>query len=516
MNQRILFSMVTIMVSFAGLASAQPVINGTLIGDEGAYGAPLSIQNTDTQFGDSINGDPREAFGGSEIDQVFGTVANGRLYMLVTGNLEQNFNKLSILIDSSPSLGVNQIVGADLPVGVDGFCCGGFGTTDGALQRMNGMKLDAGFTADHFLTFSNGTESVGVGGTTQFWAATAHYADLTNGPSGRVGRLGMQLDAFGMEPGLGQGVLVDKNNNGWNGPDDPLGMPAAHEFAEPVSPSDPTNSRNHRDLENIVGLRLGIDNSNTVGVVQGADPWDTIGDPENVKTGFEFSIPLSEIGNPAGGSTLKITAFINGNGHHYASNQFAGVGVLRSNLGGDGTGGFTGNLSGVDLSAIPGDQFVSLTLPPSAIDADFNDDGSLNCADIDALTNAVAMSGSIAQFDLNGDGMLSIGDVDRWRSDAGAVNIGAGRSYRVGDANLDGSVDGSDFGLWNSNKFTANKDWCRGNFNADTFTDGSDFGLWNANKFTSSDSQVVPEPGLGLWTLLTLLAGSSTRSRLRS
>jgi hypothetical protein len=130
----------------------------------------------------------------------------------------------------------------------------------------------------------------------------------------------------------------------------------------------------------------------------------------------------------------------------------------------------------------------SVEVQPAGIDADFNDDGLLNCADIDALTNAVAMGGSVATFDLNGDGSLSILDVDKWRADAGAVNIGAGRVYKVGDANLDGGVDGSDFGIWNANKFTANKDWCRGNFNADGVTDGSDFGLWNANKFTSSDA----------------------------
>lgn len=143
----------------------------------------------------------------------------------------------------------------------------------------------------------------------------------------------------------------------------------------------------------------------------------------------------------------------------------------------------------------------------SGIDADFNDDGLLNCLDIDALTNAIATGGSVTTFDLNGDSVLSLLDVDKWRADAGAVNIGAGRVYRVGDANLDGVVDGTDFGLWNANKFTANKDWCRGNFNADAVTDGSDFGLWNANKFTSSDSgrptdgtasaEIRPVDGLG-------------------
>jgi hypothetical protein len=149
-------------------------------------------------------------------------------------------------------------------------------------------------------------------------------------------------------------------------------------------------------------------------------------------------------------------------------------------------------------------------------DADFNDDGLLNCADIDALTTAVATGGSVATFDLNGDAVLSILDVDKWRADAGAVNIGAGRVYRVGDANLDGSVDGSDFGLWNSNKFTANKNWCQGNFNADSFTDGSDFGLWNANKFTSSDAgRVIDGNGNSSVADFTGLGSAAESARVR-
>jgi hypothetical protein len=72
----------------------------------------------------------------------------------------------------------------------------------------------------------------------------------------------------------------------------------------------------------------------------------------------------------------------------------------------------------------------------------------------------------------------------------------------MGDANGDGFVDGSDFGIWNANKFTAGTDWTTGDFNGDGFTDGSDFGIWNANKFTSvslgrprdGGFATVPEP----------------------
>ena len=58
--------------------------------------------------------------------------------------------------------------------------------------------------------------------------------------------------------------------------------------------------------------------------------------------------------------------------------------------------------------------------------------------------------------------------------------------YRLGDADLDGNVDGQDFIAWNAHKFTNIAEWCAGDFNADGVVDGLDFIEWNANKFTSA------------------------------
>ena len=68
----------------------------------------------------------------------------------------------------------------------------------------------------------------------------------------------------------------------------------------------------------------------------------------------------------------------------------------------------------------------------------------------------------------------------------------------LGDANLDGSVDTSDFNLWNDNKFS-NAGWSGGDFNGDGVADTTDFNLWNGNKFTSIAA--VPEPKAGLLML---------------
>ncbi|MEM7311653.1 MAG: sulfatase-like hydrolase/transferase [Planctomycetota bacterium] len=74
----------------------------------------------------------------------------------------------------------------------------------------------------------------------------------------------------------------------------------------------------------------------------------------------------------------------------------------------------------------------------------------------------------------------------------------------LGDANLDGVVDISDFNIWNANKFTAGGTWESGDFNGDGVTDTSDFNIWNANKFTSL-ARTVPEPSACGLLLLGLL-----------
>lgn len=443
----------------SGSAQAQITIDGSA--DIG-YGSALSTQNTNTQFGDADSGDSLNPGGGSEIDQVFATVENGRLYVMITGNLEANFNKLDVFIDVDENVGMNTIDGSLLPTDVDKFCCDGQTSSTNAFQRMEGMRFDVGFTADHYLSFSNGFEKVRPDTPEQleFYALTAHYSAMNEGVNGTRGALGMQLaprglpnvlrgttgdfdvdgnvdggefltfqqnaggsgltrnqgdatgegdvdgadlgvfqSVYGFEasnspldqnyfaplnstvdnsdalvgpalPNLSQGELIDQDyalsSTGGQGTDNEgTGLIAGElEFTLPPAASDPTNAFSHRDMMNIIDLELAIDNSNTAGVSGDDGPNDdystvTEGDPENVMTGIEFSIPLSAIGNPTG--DIRIAAMVNGSNHDYLSNQIAGVGVLQGNPGGDGAGGYIGDLAGIDFQAITGDQFVTVT-----------------------------------------------------------------------------------------------------------------------------------------------------------
>ena len=150
---------------------------------------------------------------------------------------------------------------------------------------------------------------------------------------------------------------------------------------------------------------------------------------------------------------------------------------------------------------------------------DFNNDGMWDCADIDALTAAIATGSMDLTFDMNGDGMLTLADVTDgttgWLAVAGAATPGttSGNPFLSGDTNLDGAVDGQDFITWNDNKFSSNDAWCSGDFNADGAVDGQDFIIWNDNKFTSADSVAqVPEP-TSLSLLWLLLVGLFIRRR---
>ena len=148
---------------------------------------------------------------------------------------------------------------------------------------------------------------------------------------------------------------------------------------------------------------------------------------------------------------------------------------------------------------------------------DFDGDSDCDIDDLNMLLGVGPISGGVPaagneMFDLNGDGTIDLTDRNAWLASAGTEN-GFASPYKVGDANLDGTVDGADFVLWNAGKFTSSLLWDSGDFNSDGIVDGADFVAWNANKFTSSDgASAVPEPA----GLLIVLCGLIGLARFRS
>ena len=137
---------------------------------------------------------------------------------------------------------------------------------------------------------------------------------------------------------------------------------------------------------------------------------------------------------------------------------------------------------------------------------DFDDNGEYELDDIDALVAAIASGAHDPVFDLTGDGLTNAGDLDLWRELAGRVLNDSQGPVLVGDANLDGVVDGQDFIAWNNNKFTALASWSGGDFTADGLVDGQDFVAWNNFKFQTADGTtvVVPEPGFDTLAWMTV------------
>lgn len=228
-------------------AAFPPAIDGIL---DAGYGPALSIQNTETSFGDSNLGLGNFA-NGSELDGAHGVVEGGVLYLLLTGNLESNYNKLELFIDSTAG-GQSTLRGDNPNVDFNG------------LNRMAGLTFPAGFAADYWVSTTGGNDGNGN------YAYFANYAELLTNGGGAGGYLG---------------TTSAQSNGSLSGGTNPYGI-----FAT-------------------------IDNSNIGGVVGG----NGTGSGANVRTGMEFAIPLSAIGNPTG--AFCFIAAINGGSHDFLSNQ---------------------------------------------------------------------------------------------------------------------------------------------------------------------------------------------------
>ena len=198
-------------------------IDGTL---DQSYGAPLSLQTVQTQFGDNFN----------ELNAGYAIIDDGNLYLMLTGNMEANFNNWNIFIDSVP--GGQNVLDPDTNNG---------GTNppnaSGWAQSYAGFTFDSGFEADFLLTAQRG--DLNSGG--------LFNLDIT-----RIGGGASGFTAF----------------------------------------SDIFNGANEGSVT-VGNFEVGFDNSNVAGVTGGTAAADQSA-AAAVSTGLELKIPLSEIGNPTG------------------------------------------------------------------------------------------------------------------------------------------------------------------------------------------------------------------------
>jgi hypothetical protein len=129
-----------------------------------------ATQNQPTQFGDNGAAGSQASSGGSEIDQFYAnySVATNKLQIGITGNLEQNYNRLYIFFDGQA--GGDNVLGtghADgFPVGIGNLA--------------NRITFPAGVTMDHGIEIALNTNHTNGGFTIPPNQYDIHYFNLIN------------------------------------------------------------------------------------------------------------------------------------------------------------------------------------------------------------------------------------------------------------------------------------------------------------------------------------------------
>ncbi|MBI5865679.1 MAG: PEP-CTERM sorting domain-containing protein [Planctomycetes bacterium] len=277
--------------SLVATASAQ-VLDGTR---DGVYGAPVSVQTVETQFGDA---NPN---GGSELDAAYARIQGGTLYLMLTGNLENNFNKLNVFFDTQ--------AGGQNVLQADGNSGGNNPANDGWANKHAGFTFDAAFAADYMLILRNGN----FGGD----RFDIDFATIGGG----AGAYQAASDVFG-------GSLTGSN-----------GAALAN------------------------GIGVAHDRSNTGGVIGGTNAADQNA-AAAVTTGIELSIPLAAIGNPVGAFTVS-AMINGSNHDYLSNQFLGGLTPPQGNLGGDGFGGYNGTVGQINMNNFAGEQYFFVPEPAS-------------------------------------------------------------------------------------------------------------------------------------------------------
>ena len=365
----------TIAAVFAALVmcanlNAQFVVDGEL--DAKGY-TRVATQMVQTQFGNAV----APGYFGSELDAMYVGQEGSRLFFLLTGNLEGNFNKLEIFFDSVAG-GENSLSSVpqyDFLIGegpnwqsqlLGGLVSGG-----------PGLTFDTGFDADYHMFFRRGF--AGDDGD----VFDCDFADRQGGVNAMIPVNGVRtaLD-FNTQTAAGTMNVGD------------LGMNSSGDaIANPID--------------------IAINNTNELGVMGGTMAADMAA-AEAVTTGIEFSIDVADLGlDPGMSANIKVVAMVNGGSHDFLSNQMLpALPADTANLGGDGASTFTGDVGQVDLNDFAGDQCATVSYSAGGIlIGDVNCDGAVDLLDVAPFVAILEAGGFDPKADIDQNGVVDLLDV---------------------------------------------------------------------------------------------------------
>ncbi len=285
------------------------IVDGTM--DPG-YGCPVAIQQLSTSYGKNTSTNIMAATG-SELDAAYGVIMNNNLFLLLTGNIQANGNRVHIFFMTGPG-GQNTLTNVN-PNNVDTFSgqsvLNWMGPTNSPTPGA-GLTFDPGFAPNYWMDVSATSTQVFFnyaqlwpGGTNALGVATNGYYLGSNG--GTNGAL-----IGGTNPYFIQATVNNSNTMGVDG--------------------GPT------------GCHCGCPGTNSVIEATLAT---------NATTGIELGIPLAALGSPTG--SIAICAFIGNNGVGLQmSDQILGAFATNSCMVGPGR---VANLPYVVLGNYPGQHY---------------------------------------------------------------------------------------------------------------------------------------------------------------
>ncbi len=334
----------------AGVINTPAVVDGT---KDASYPAALFVNTLATTLGNTTIGSQNNA-NGSELCAVYGYRSATRLYLMVTGNLKTQYDKIVLWIDCKS--GGQNIVRND-NAGID----------FGIINAHAGMTFDNSGTPlapDYFIDYTGGS-----GGD--------HYLNYATLPDLGAGAGGYCRGDKNTPPGEFRVLAFP-------------GMPTTNGQAPPPNGGSMEAASNNSNLGGIAGA-----------IVQ-PNPWTNPpgSNPGGVNVGTEIKVPLAETGWVPGVTSIRLGGFIVGFNWDFLSNQVVGgVPASQNNY------GFPAN--GVDFSTPlnAGNQFVTLTVPGTLANRTIALDGTRDAGQYSLawINNTPANSGNPTGFGDNTD-----------------------------------------------------------------------------------------------------------------